>query len=455
MRITAFLGATVGALALAAAGCKPKDEPPSKAAAAVDLPPNAAPGSGAAAPRRKVDQIAPPAGIDVTKPPPDATTTKDGLIFKSLQEGTGPAPSKNDTVVIDYTGWRQNGDTFYTTKTRGRPLPIPLSNLAVGFVEAMTMMKKGGHAMFWLPPDIGYKGKAQVGSEGGPETLAFEVTLVDIKPAPPIPPDVAAPPKDAQKTAKGVQFIVVKPGTGKDKARSFDQVSFHYTAWDTTGRMFDTTETRGQPRQTMPFKEPVGLEDALTQLVVGERARFWIPPALAKGSLNAPGGTLCYELELVDVKPAAKAPPPVPADVAAPAKDAKKTAAGVSYKVIKPGTGKEHPAATDTVKVNYTGWTTDGRMFDSSFMKGQPAQFSLQGVIKGWTDGIPTMTVGETTRFWIPSELAYNHQPGRPDGMLVFDVELLAIDHGPPSGPPGPPHGAPPPPHGGILPGHP
>jgi peptidylprolyl isomerase len=233
-------------------------------------------------------------------------------------------------------------------------------------------------------------------------------------------------------------------------------VSFHYTAWDATGRMFDTTETRGQPRQTLPFKEPPGLEDALTQMTVGERARFWIPPALTKGSVNAPAGQLCYEIQLVDLKPAPKAPPPVPADVKEPPKDAKKTAGGVFYKVIKPGTGKDHPKPTDSVKVNYTGWTTDGRMFDSSYVKGQPAQFSLQGVIKGWTDGIPTMVVGDTTRFWIPVELAYNHQPGRPDGMLVFDVELLSIEKTP-AAPPGPPHGMPPIGGGapGMPPGHP
>ncbi|HTJ46251.1 MAG TPA: FKBP-type peptidyl-prolyl cis-trans isomerase [Kofleriaceae bacterium] len=448
MRIIALAGALVAIAAVA--GCSKKDDAPNPAVASVDLPPNTA---GTTAPKRKIDQIAPPAGIDITKPPADATTTKDGLVFKSLQEGTGAAPSKNDTVVIEYTGWRSNGETFYSTKTRGKPLPIPLSNLAVGFVEAMTMMKKGGHAVFWLPPEIGYKGKAQPGAEGGPETLAFEVTLVDIKPAPAIPPDVAAAPADATKTAKGVSFKVLKPGTGKDKARYFDTVSYHFTAWDTTGRMFDTTEVRGQPKMSLPFKESVGLEDALTQMVVGERARFWIPPELAKGSVNAPGGTLVYEIELVDVKPAVKAPPPVPADVAAPPKDAKKTAGGVFYKTIKPGTGKDHPTPTDFVKVNYAGWTTDGRMFDSNIMKGQPAGFSLQQVVKGWTEGIPTMVVGETTRFWIPVELAYNHQPGRPDGMLVFDVELVSIEKGGPQGPPGP-HGAPPP-HMPPVPGHP
>jgi peptidylprolyl isomerase len=78
--------------------------------------------------------------------------------------------------------------------------------------------------------------------------------------------------------------------------------------------------------------------------------------------------------------------------------------------------------------VHYTGWTTDGKMFDSSVTRGQPATFPLDSVIPGWTDGLQVMTVGERTRFWIPDELAYKGKPGRPQGMLVFDVELLEID---------------------------
>lgn len=118
---------------------------------------------------------------------------------------------------------------------------------------------------------------------------------------------------------------------------------------------------------------------------------------------------------------------PAPTDVAAAPKDAKKTAKGVFYKVLKAGAGKTHPTATSSVTVHYTGWTTDGKMFDSSVARNEPATFPLNGVIPGWTDGLQTMVEGQSTRFWIPSELAYNNQPGRPAGMLVFDVELLKI----------------------------
>jgi FKBP-type peptidyl-prolyl cis-trans isomerase len=123
-------------------------------------------------------------------------------------------------------------------------------------------------------------------------------------------------------------------------------------------------------------------------------------------------------------------PPPVPEDVKAPPANATKTASGLAYRVIKKGSGAQQPKATDAVTVNYTGWTTDGKMFDSSITRGQPATFRLNQVIKGWTEGVQLMHVGETTRFWIPGALAYGDKPmrpGAPAGMLVFDVELIAI----------------------------
>jgi peptidylprolyl isomerase len=121
---------------------------------------------------------------------------------------------------------------------------------------------------------------------------------------------------------------------------------------------------------------------------------------------------------------------PAPADVKAPPPDATKTASGLASKVIKPGTGKVHPGPTSSVTVHYTGWTTDGTMFDSSVVRNEPATFPLNRVIAGWTEGVQLMVVGETRRLWIPGALAYDNspRPGAPKGMLVFDVELLAIN---------------------------
>lgn len=116
---------------------------------------------------------------------------------------------------------------------------------------------------------------------------------------------------------------------------------------------------------------------------------------------------------------------PAPADVAAAPADAQVTASGLASKVLSPGTGTLKPTATSLVMVHYTGWTTDGEMFDSSVARGEPIDFPLNRVIPGWTEGLQLMVVGEKRRFWIPSKLAYDGQPGAPAGTLVFDVELL------------------------------
>ena len=125
--------------------------------------------------------------------------------------------------------------------------------------------------------------------------------------------------------------------------------------------------------------------------------------------------------------PAEKPQIPAPPDVAAPPPDSLKTASGISTRVLQPGIGQRHPRATDTVSVHYTGWTTDGKMFDSSVQRGEPSEFRLNGVIRGWTEGVQMMVEGEKRRLWIPESLAYQGQPGQPQGMLVFDIELLDI----------------------------
>ena len=121
--------------------------------------------------------------------------------------------------------------------------------------------------------------------------------------------------------------------------------------------------------------------------------------------------------------------PETPSDVQAPPTEAIKTASGLASKVLQAGKGQQKPAATDTVTVHYSGWTPDGKLFDSSVKRGQPTSFPLKGVIKGWTEGVQLMVEGEKRRFWIPADLAYGDNPsgGGPSGLLVFDVELIKI----------------------------
>jgi len=234
------------------------------------------------------------------------------------------------------------------------------------------------------------------------------------------PPDVAAPPADAAKTPTGLASKVITPGTGKTHPSKTDIVTVHYTGWKTDGSMFDSSVLRDKPTSFPLDRVIAGWTEGVQLMVEGEKRRLWIPEALAyKGTLE-PKGMLVFDVELLSILG-------TPPDVKAAPADAKRTASGIAYKVLKAGSGGRHPNANNTVSVNYSGWTTDGKMFDSSILRGQPASFGLGDVIKGWTEGVQLMTVGEKTRFWIPDTLAYKDQQGRPQGTLVFDIELLEI----------------------------
>ncbi|HKU42982.1 MAG TPA: FKBP-type peptidyl-prolyl cis-trans isomerase [Polyangiales bacterium] len=162
-------------------------------------------------------------------------------------------------------------------------------------------------------------------------------------------------------------------------------------------------------------------------MTVGEKTRFWIPEELAyKGKPGPPKGMLVFDVELISIERMPE-PPAVPKDVAEAPKDAKKTASGLSYKILKKGKGKDHPTPADRVEVHYTGWTTDGKMFDSSVTRGKTITFGVTQVIPGWTEGLQLLVEGDTARLWIPEELAYKGRPGAPQGMLVFDVQLIKI----------------------------
>lgn len=236
------------------------------------------------------------------------------------------------------------------------------------------------------------------------------------------------PPRSAKTTASGLTYQVLKRGKGK-KAKATSKVTVHYTGWLVTdGRKFDSSVDRGQPVTFSLDGVIKGWAEGVQLMKAGGKARFWIPGDLAYGDAHhgtRPYGTLMFEVELLAIVP----PPPI---IKTPKmkipKRAKTTDSGVSYLVLRKGSGDAHPNETDIVTVHYTGWqVVDGRMFDSSLLRGQPASFPLNRVIAGWKEAVQLMVVGETARFWIPADLAYGDHGtgGRPKGTLLFDIELV------------------------------
>jgi FKBP-type peptidyl-prolyl cis-trans isomerase len=241
------------------------------------------------------------------------------------------------------------------------------------------------------------------------------------------PADVAAPPADAVKSASGLASKVITPATSPEKPGATDVVTVHYTGWVAAdGRMFDSSVSRGGP-STFPLNRVMaGWRECVQLMAIGERRRCWVPQDLAyRGAADRPTGLVVFDIELLDFRPNPTIPP---ADVKEPPADAKRTSTGLAYKQLRPGRGVRKPEAWSRVTVHYTGWTTDGKMFDSSVARGTPATLGLEDVIRGWTEGMQMMVEGERMRFWIPENLAYKGEAGSPRGMLVFDVELLRIE---------------------------
>jgi FKBP-type peptidyl-prolyl cis-trans isomerase len=372
---------------------------------------------------------------DVAAPPADAKRTASGLAYKVIKKGTTKKPQASSIVEMNYTGWSTDGRMIDTTTKRKKPARMAVSQAMAGWAEGLQLMGTGEVTRFWIPAELAYKD--QPGKPQG--MLVYELELVSVIPGPVTPPDLKSPAAGGRKSPSGVVVNTLKAGTGKDHPQDGAKVELQYSGWTAAdGKMFDSTFVRGEPAKfPLSGAVPKGLVEGIQQMVKGEKARLWIPEELAASQRpGSPKGMLVFDVELLGFE---NPPPPIPAppDVAAPPADAQKTASGLAYKVLTKGTGTAKPATTSRVKVNYTGWTTDGKMFDSSVQRGQPAEFPLSGVIKGWTEGLQLMVVGETTRFWIPVELAYNNKPGRPAGMLVFDVELLEIKEGGPTPPPG------------------
>lgn len=382
-----------------------------------------------------------PAPPDVAAPPADAIKTASGLASIVLSPGSGTEhPGQNDTVKVDYTGWTTDGKMFDSSVAPlqpGRhpePVSLSLGRVIPGWTEGLQLMVVGEKRRFWIPQDLAYKGRP--GAPAG--TLVFDIELIDFTPGPKPPPDVAAAPADAVKTKDGLASKVTQKGTGKDHPGPNDGVRINYSIWEPNGKLLDASKDKPAVRPVTGLSP--GWTEGMELMVKGEKRTLWVPAAL--GPPARPGVTptdVTIVVELLDILPGPKTPP----DVKAPPRDAVVEADGLATKVLAKGTGTVHPTKMNGVTVNYAGWTTDGKMFDSSYTRGEPATFAVGGVIPGWSEALQLMVEGEKRRVWVPEQLAYKGQPGRPQGMLVFDVELVKINETPPM------HGFP----GGGMPG--
>lgn len=243
----------------------------------------------------------------------------------------------------------------------------------------------------------------------------------------PAPKPLAAPPAQAQETATGMSYVVIKPGPDASKTVSGPFVEFTADVWSADG------VTRANSRESGPqlvlvqrlVREQPGLARAILSSPVGETRRWWFhADRLKPGYAGMPDLPHVVDLTVLGTKDPLQAP----ADLTSPPADAQRTPSGIFYRVLKQGPGGPKPSRSSTIEIHYSGWTSYGQLFDSSVQRDMPAVFPLDKLILGWQEGVPLMSRGDTFRFWIPGSLGYDSAPSSPNaprGTLVFDITLI------------------------------
>ena len=238
-------------------------------------------------------------------------------------------------------------------------------------------------------------------------------------------------PSDIFQTPSGVEIQIIQHGKGK-RAENGNIVRLHYTGKLTNGTIFDSSIQRDKPIQITLGKGQIikGWEEALPYLHEGDKAILSVPPELAYGNQDLgiipPNSTLIFEIDLLEVVQSTPPEPFVTAGL-----DTLVLDSGLKIIIVKKGNGPKVSFGRQVV-AHYTGYLPNGKVFDSSYLHGQPITFHPGSgqVIKGWDEAFPLLPKGTKARLIIPPYLAYgDHDTGPiPAGStLVFDVEVVDI----------------------------
>ena len=235
-------------------------------------------------------------------------------------------------------------------------------------------------------------------------------------------PTASEAPKNAIESASGMSYVVLQSAKAGAKSIKSDFFEYRVAIWTKNAAGKFIANESGVLRAN--FKAIAQSSPALARAAmmssVSETRRWWF---------SLPGDST--QAQIIDLTVLGNVDPaPAPSDVAAAPANASKTASGLTYHVIKKGSGGGHPSLQSIITIDYSGWTPDGKLFDSSITRGEKAVFPLNGLISGWKEGLTLMSPGDTYRFWIPGHLAYDSIPNAngPKGMLVFDVTLYSFE---------------------------
>ena len=255
-----------------------------------------------------VTQIPPPA--DLAHPPADAVktpATRDPshiLVSKTIVRGTGGSrPGPTNVVTMHYTAWTADGTTIDDSRSRGIPATWIPNQLMEGLSSGIQLMLVGEKRRLWIPVTMCH--------EWATDTLVFDLELLaSAQPPPwPAPAEVGTPPADATRTPSGLAFKVLTAGTGADRPKPASTVTIHYTEWTTSGTtIYDDSVARDAPLTVAVDLVMPGLSEALQRMVVGEKARFWLPADLTYAP-PIPRAALLFDVELLAIQSAAAGRP--------------------------------------------------------------------------------------------------------------------------------------------------
>ncbi len=381
--------------------------------------------------------------LRVEEPEPEQRTTSSGLAYTMITAGEGPNPGPGDVVTLHYTGKLADGTVFDSSHEDDEPVHITLGEDEVipGLEEAVKLLREGAKATVVIPPDLAY-GEEGYGPVPGNETISFELELLHVRQAEPDEPAIPdAEPKKPEpeevvhqeETASGVLVSVLET-VGGQVIQEEMLITMHYTGYlDTDPKQeFDSSHNREEPISFILGRNMVipGWDEALPGLRTGDRIRLWVPHEMAYGREGRdpipPESDLVFDIELIDAEEVSE---PEPFPVAG--KDTLKTESGLQYILVEEG-AEELPPAGSIITVHYTGYLSDGRIFDSSVQRSEPLRFVLGSdqVMRGWDEAFALLSKDAKARLIIPPHLGYGDRgsgPIPPGETLIFDVEVIDI----------------------------
>jgi len=359
-------------------------------------------------------------------------TTKSGLQYQIIEPGEGAKPQAGNRIWVEYEGKLTNDSIFVTTRETGNAdFYMGQGQMIKGWEEGLKLIGAGGRIVLNVPPQLGY-GNMEIPGIPINSTLIFEIKLLQVDPGEPLQPFNTKGLK-AQKGPKGLKYYVVNQGHGP-LAKTNENAYVHYTGWLPDGTIYSSSRNIGDAVRITVGAHDVfeGWDQGLQLMSEGSKIRLEIPWQLAFGKEGygnrvPPKTNICLDLEMVRLTPEIHV-----TKWDGTGHDTLTTLSGLRYIVFDEGSG-DLIKSNSLVTVHYSGYFTDGKLFDSSVKREEPLKFPVGAglVIEGWDEAALLMRPGSKFQLIVPARLAYGEAGSPPEipanTDLIFDIEVMDV----------------------------